>query len=96
MSRPALSLVQGSADPSAVTLGMVVAIVRAAERHFDDAAGRLVLAATDGPEREAAQQVFDAAAVRLDAALNRRDRFIAELGGEAWLALVRPGDGGLV
>lgn len=96
MARPALALVVGAADPSTVTLGMVVAIVRAAERHFDDAAARLAVAPIAGPDREAAQRSFDAAADRLDAALNRRDRHIAELGGEPWLAVVRSGEGGLV
>ena len=82
---PAFQIVQGGGYRSEVTLGMVVAVVRAAERHFDRASVELVLAPEEGPEREAAQLGFDAAADRLDAALNRRDRLIAELGGERWL-----------
>lgn len=91
MSLPALTLVVGAAERSTVTLGMTVAIVRAAERHFDDAGAKLVLAPEDGPERAAAQEHFDAAADRLDAALNRRDRLISELGGERWLWLASEG-----
>jgi hypothetical protein len=84
--------VRGDADPSTVTLGMVVAIVRAAERHFDDAAAKLAVAPIAGPDRQAAQEGFDAAAERLDAALNRRDRFISELGKERWLWVAGPAD----
>jgi hypothetical protein len=90
LSRPALALFVGAAEPSTVTLGMAVAIVRAAERHCDNAAAELVLLADDGPERDEARLRFDAACDRLDAALNRRDRVISELGAEPWLWAVPP------
>lgn len=86
--RPDLALIVGCGYSSEVTLGMVVAAARCAERRLDNANAELVACADDGPERDDARLRFDAACDRLDAALNRRDRLIAEMGGEPWLWLV--------
>lgn len=85
-----LRAIRGAAESSTVTLGMVVAAVRRAQRRLDDANTELVKFADDGPERDEARLRFDAAADRLDAMLNRRDRLIAEMGGEPWLWSVPP------
>jgi hypothetical protein len=84
LSRASLALVRGDGYRSEVTLGMAVCSVRYWERTFERAASDLAIAA-DGPDRDDARRRFDLADVQLEAALNRRDRVIAELGGDRWL-----------
>lgn len=84
MSQPALQLVRGDGYRSEITLSMAVTSVRYWERAYMRASGDLAILA-DTPDRDEARRRFDVADVQLEAALNRRDRLIAEIGGERWL-----------
>lgn len=85
MGAPALTLVRGDACPSTVTLGMALAALRRAEAVYLEANFELVRLSTQGLHREDARRRFDEAVVWFEAMQNRRDRIIAELGGEPWL-----------
>lgn len=91
MASPALKLVRGDGVPDTVTLGLALSAVRYWERALETAAGELVsLAGT--PASDEARVRFDGVSARLDAALNRRDRLIAEMGGERWLWVATAAD----
>lgn len=90
---PALQLVRGDGYRSELTLGVAVTSVRYWQRAHERAAGDLAIAA-DTPDRDEARRRFDLADLQLEAALNRRDRLIAEMGGERWLRVAgRHADG---
>lgn len=91
-SRP-LALVRGDGYRSELTLGVAVTSVRYWQRAHERAAGDLAIAA-DTPGRDEARRRFDLADVQLEAALNRRDRLIAEMGAERWLWLAGQNGGG--
>lgn len=84
MARPALALLRGDGDAYPVTLGQARTAIDFWERAWIEAAGDLGVATTD-PEREEARRRTDVASYRLDRALDRRDRLVAELQGLRWL-----------
>jgi hypothetical protein len=79
-----LRAIRGSAESSTVTLGMALSALRFWEGVFEKAAGDLAVA-SDTPERIEARRRFDAANVRLEQVLNRRDRLVCETQGLRWL-----------
>jgi len=93
VASPALQLLTGAGYRSELTLGMTVASVRYWERAIERAASDIAVAA-DGPDRDEARRRFDMADVQLEAALNRRDRVIAQMGGQPWLWVAGEGADG--
>lgn len=87
----ALALIPGAGQRCEVTLGIALSAVRFWEGVFEQAAGDLAIAATT-PDRTEARRRFDIANLRLEAALNRRDRLACETQGRRWLWLAGPAD----